>query len=323
MDIYPTLLKYNRYPEISPWFAHQIENQINRGVYITDPLILINKIVSELKQYRVENKISKVFIGISGGLDSAVTAALFQRAGFFVHGILLPIEQNPEETIRGLELCQALEIDYRHIDLTKIYESVLKDFKNIDPFIQLNTEREAKRRGNLKARLRMMTLYNLASNYGGLVGSTDNFSELAAGFWTLHGDVGDVAPIQGLTKSWEIPLIAAELNIPNNIVTAVPTDGLGISESDETQLGVSYLEFDTVLLDLIEGFELNQGKMSTTDLMKFSIINQRLTSTKFKRNNPYNIPHPLFSDRFQLLQDFDKSSNSNISNIRDYQLSAA
>ena len=117
--------------------------------------------------------------------------------------------------------------------------------------LEAGTYRVQQRQGNIRARLRMITLYNLAHKVAGCVGSTDNFSELAAGFWTLHGDVGDIAPIQSLNKSWEVPMLAKMLDVPQATVEAVPTDGLGISNSDADQLGMSYLEFDIALFELL------------------------------------------------------------------------
>ena len=62
----------------------------------------------------------------------------------------------------------------------------------------------------------MATLYNMAASHGGLVAGTDNYSELTAGFWTLHGDVGDISPIQSLLKSWEVPYLAKSLGVPRS-----------------------------------------------------------------------------------------------------------
>jgi NAD+ synthetase len=304
-SIYAQLLQYNRNPEISEWFKQQFEVLKNNGFYPTSAYDLCANIVDELTRYRKQHKISQVFLGMSGGIDSATTAALFKQAGYHVHALLLPLEQKIAETQRGVEACDCLKIEYRIIDLTTMYEQVKENFSEVDPFIHLNTDREAKRRGNLKARLRMIALYNLAANNGGFVASTDNFSELAAGFWTLHGDVGDVAPIQSLTKSWEVPLIAEELGVPKSILNAVPTDGLGISNSDEDQLGVSYAEFDIALLGLISGLITNTTAMSTADKRKMQIIQSRLVASAYKRKNPYNIDHPFFKDRFGRLNALD------------------
>ncbi len=103
--------------------------------------------------------------------------------------------------------------------------------------------------GNLKARLRMMFLYDRARYHGGCVLSTDNLSELQMGFWTLHGDVGDIAPIQYLNKGFEIPYIARHIGIPNDIIDQAPSDDLGVTEenTDEAQLGANYKFVDTVM----------------------------------------------------------------------------
>ena len=195
-------------------------------------------------------------MGVSGGIDSALTAALFKNAGWNVTGLTLPIHQNTEETDRGIEACESLGINHLQVDLTQAFESYLQHATE-EADAELHTrdfyeDKNARiRGGNIRARLRMITLYNQASLHKGIVGSTDNFSELAAGFWTLHGDVGDVAPIQSLTKSWEVPALAEMQGVPDSVVFAVPTDGLGVSSSDEDQFGFSYLEFDLALFKLV------------------------------------------------------------------------
>jgi nicotinamide-nucleotide amidase len=159
----------------------------------------------------------------------------------------------------------------------------------------------------------MMTLYNQASLHRGLVGSTDNFSELSTGFWTLHGDVGDVAPIQSLLKSWEVPKLAEIYGVPEATVFAKPTDGLGISGGDEDQFGFSYLELDIVLMKLSklvsDGFSLDsallQLNIPATDQELVQRILTRISNSKFKRNNPHNLSHPVQSKRYSGLKNLD------------------
>jgi NAD+ synthetase len=103
----------------------------------------------------------------------------------------------------------------------------------------------------------MVTLYDQAHRWGGVVASTDNFSELGAGFWTLHGDVGDLAPVQALLKSWEVPWMAREYGVPERTWRALPTDGLGIGAGDEAQIGATYLEWDIVVFAVIEALRAN------------------------------------------------------------------
>ena len=297
MSIQENISRYNRQPELSPWFQDKLTELISFGVYHNNIAELSRSIVSELAKYKLKYNIENVVIGISGGIDSAVTAALFKNAGWNVTGVLMPIHQNPEETARGKELCEALGINHLEKDLTEIFDYVSNNIYNFG-------EDDKIRLGNIRARLRMITLYDLASAKGGLVASTDNFSELAAGFWTLHGDVGDVSPIQAMTKSWEIPALAEALGVPQSIVEAVPTDGLGIANGDEDQFGFSYLEFDIALFSLMRG-GVDMDKLNEQDKAIVQAVADRVRSTTYKRANPFNLVHPFDGSRYEDLEQLD------------------
>jgi NAD+ synthetase len=288
------ILKLNRNPELSPWFQDQLEQQIAFGLYHNDIATLKSRLVSGLSKYKMQYGIDEIVVGISGGIDSAVTAALFKQAGWNVTGVLMPIHQNPEETARGKELCEALGIDSLEKDLTEVFDFVSAKITDDDKI----------RQGNIRARLRMITLYDLASAKGGCVASTDNFSELAAGFWTLHGDVGDVSPIQALSKSWEVPALAEALGVPQSIVEAVPTDGLGIANGDEDQFGFSYLEFDLALFKLMRG-GIDLDTLTEEDKKIVQAVADRVRSTTYKRANPFNLTHPLDASRYEDLEQLD------------------
>ncbi len=139
----------------------------------------------------------------------------------------------------------------------------------------------------------MIYLYNLAQKHGGLVLSTDNYTELLLGYWTLHGDVGDYAPIAALWKTeiyecakWliENDLIFLEQEWAlKRCVDAVPTDGLGTTSSDLDQLhAATYAEVDALLQAYLAG-------KRDKELVEHPVIQRHLRS-EFKRNNPYNVP---------------------------------
>ena len=314
MSLKQEILRYSRQENMTPlssWFDAKLDELIDQGVY-QDVNALEDtgqKLVSGLIAYAKKYNIHTAVLGMSGGVDSALTAALFRQAGWRVVGVTMPIHQNPDETDRGVEACKALGIQHIHVDLTSQYEELLARVRVYDN--KIDDAENAIRRGNLRVRSRMLTVYNIASMERGLVGSTDNFSELAAGFWTLHGDVGDVAPIQSLLKSWEVPKLAEVYRVPASTVFAKPTDGLGISDGDEAQFGFSYLEFDTVLMKLCQNPQLDRAEMleylevPATDLEKVNRILDRIKGSTFKRSNPYNLSHPLQSNRYGGLNNID------------------
>jgi len=297
---------------INDWFIDKLKWHIKLGVYPTKKKLESTafKLVKQLGDYRKDHKLDDVVIGMSGGVDSATTAALFKEAGWHVHGVTLPIHQKMEETVRGIEAIDMLRLERYEFDLSEPYD-FLKDYLAETE----TTYRGLQRQGNIRARLRMMTLYNLAHKLGGCVGSTDNFSELAAGFWTLHGDVGDVAPIQSLSKSWEVPMTARIMGVPEPTISALPTDGLGISNSDADQLGMQYIEFDIFLFEFMSLPRLTPkavgtyiNKIKDVDVKnKAQLAYNRIRNTAYKRNNPLNLTHPVFKDRFEQLDKLDRS----------------
>lgn len=321
--------RQNQSGKLTPWFDKKLDKMIDYdGI---DNKILVdtgNFIISDLIKYREQTGMFKVVLGMSGGVDSALTATLFKKAGWEVMGVVMPIQQDPEETKRGIEACKALGIQYIKKDLTRTYDMFLPELVETDAWLGGDNKASRIRRGNIRARLRMITLYNLASSWGGLVASTDNYSELAVGFWTLHGDVGDLSPIQSLFKSWEVPFLAKEYSVPESIWKAKPTDGLGVDDGDEAQFGFTYLELDLMLMELglimTDGLKdddmVNLGGVNRENLLKvmnnldddehaidiFHKLLDRIGSTWFKRINPVNIKHHFDYNRYKRLTNIDR-----------------
>jgi nicotinamide-nucleotide amidase len=165
----------------------------------------------------------------------------------------------------------------------------------------------------------MTTLYNMAAAHAGLVASTDNYSELGAGFWTLHGDVGDISPIQALLKSWEVPYLAKTLGVPKSTWAATPTDGLATGGTDEQQIGASYLEWDIMVAAIQAAIDRHGPSLTHANLadslevplesderatLVFRNVTKRLGTTWYKRINPVQFEHPLVP-RLSVLANLD------------------
>lgn len=262
----------SRQDNVSNDLRSMIDAMIRHGGFNL-PNVIAEEAINWLKLYSRAHGIKDVSIGLSGGVDSAVTAALFKRAGYNVHALSLPIHQKPEETQRAIDATDALGVNLEVIDLSD-------NFDSMSATINRHGDLTPIRQGNIRARLRMITLYDEAARNKGVVASTDNYSELLTGFWTLHGDVGDVAPLQFFNKSFEVPKVGEYLGLSEDIWRATPTDGLGISNSDEDQFGFSYLELDVMAWAISHVIDVPES----LDATKKAVI-ARMAATRHKRTN--------------------------------------
>jgi NAD+ synthase len=182
-----------------------------------------------------------VVIGISGGIDSAVTAALAQRSlPGKVLGALLPCESDPRDAEDARLLASAFGIETIEIELTAAYRALEAVLPDASPLVS----------ANVKPRLRMIALYYLAASRKCLVCGASNRSELAVGYFTKYGDGGaDLMPIAGLLK-FQVRNLARELGIPQRIIDKPPTAGLWPGQTDEGEMGLRYAQLDVALLAL-------------------------------------------------------------------------
>lgn len=249
---------------------------------------VVNHIVDWLKEYANNARVNGFVIGISGGIDSAVTSTLCAKTGLDLLCIEMPIHQAASHVTRAQEHIAQLKkrfpkVKDTRVDLTPVFE----EFKTE---VSLEGEQATvdMALANTRARLRMTTLYYHAGLRGLLVAGTGNkVEDFGVGFYTKYGDGGvDLSPIADLLKS-EVYKIGEYLKVPASIMKAAPSDGLfGDARSDEDQIGASYPELEWAMKmkdngKTPEDFEGRQRKA-------FEIFSRYNTSNKHKM-----IPIPI------------------------------
>jgi NAD+ synthase len=241
-------------------------------------------IVNWLKTYAENAKVNGFVIGISGGVDSAVTSTLCAQTGLQVLCVEMPIHQPHSHVTRGREHIEQLKNRFPNVtsieaDLTSVFES----FKKIVPD-DVDTHKLNLSLANTRARLRMTTLYYFAGIYGLLVAGTGNkVEDFGVGFYTKYGDGGvDLSPIADLMKS-EVYSLAAYLEVPDSILKASPSDGLfGDERTDEDQLGASYDELEWAMNQEEKGKTAND--FTGREKVVFEIYKRLNAANKHKMN---------------------------------------
>jgi len=205
---------------------------------------LAEKLVSWIRERVLASGRKGVVLGMSGGLDSSVAAILCQRAfPQSMLGVLMPCYSSPEDEEHALAVTNKFSIPTKTVVLDSAFDTLLKVLPgNVDPA----ASRLAK--ANLKARLRMLTLYYFANQLEYMVVGPGNKSELSVGYFTKYGDAGvDILPLGNLLKG-QIRELANFLGIPQEIINKPPSSGLWQGQTDEGELGLSYDELDRFLV---------------------------------------------------------------------------
>ena len=203
-------------------------------------------ITNWLKDYAENAKVKGFVVGVSGGIDSAVTSSLCASTGLPTLCVEMPIHQAQSQVNRAQEHIAQLKERFANVSEARVnLTSTFEDFKTVTPEVEQSAQLDLAL-ANTRARLRMTTLYYFAGLHGLLVAGTGNkVEDFGVGFFTKYGEGGvDLSPIADLVKS-EVYALGEYLKVPESIQKAQPTDGLfGDSRTDEDQIGASYDELE-------------------------------------------------------------------------------
>ena len=243
----------------------------------------MNDISKWIDEYCEQNNIRSLVIGVSGGIDSALTSTLCAITGRPTYLLTMPIHQDANQHDRGTRHIEWLmeehdNVFYMNKDLTGVYDSFCS--------IMDKGERNQLGLANSRARLRMTTLYQIAQVYGGIVVGTGNkVEDFGVGFYTKYGDGGvDISPIADLTKT-EVREMARELGVSEEILLAPPTDGLwDDGRTDEDQIGATYEELEWCM-----EFGGDTSRLTDRQLEVMEIYNRLHSQNKHKM-----IPIPIY-----------------------------
>ena len=232
----------------------------------------INFISNWILEYATKNSNSKfeLVVGVSGGIDSAVTSTLCALTNIKTHIVSMPIKQNSNQHDLSLMHIDWLKANFKNInsyiiELDNVFLTFEKTMKNFNSELAF---------ANSRSRLRMLTLYQIAqSNKGLVVGTGNKVEDFGIGFYTKYGDGGvDISPIADCSKSqvWEM---GKELKLEKKIIDAKPTDGLwDDSRNDEDQIGLTYEQIEEAMNNVNSPYFEKYEKIRNPNLHKMQPI---------------------------------------------------
>ena len=243
---------------------------------------ITNHIVNWLKDYAVTAGIKGFVVGVSGGIDSALTSTLCAKTGMPTLCLEMPIHQSESQVDRALNHVGWLKDNFNNVSMTRInltlvFDSLVSALPKVD-----DKEKLFMSLANTRARLRMTSLYYFAALNGYLVVGTGNkVEDFGVGFYTKYGDGGvDLSPIADLMKS-EVYELSKHLGVNEDIIKAAPTDGLwGDSRTDEDQIGASYDELEWAMIMVEAGKTISDFRGREKRVME--IYTQRNRDNKHK-----------------------------------------
>lgn len=245
-----------------------------------DPSLATSWLVAFLRdELRVRRKIERAVIGVSGGVDSAVTAFLCARAlgPKNVCAIRMPYTTSSPESLTDAQLViDALGIESRTIDISGM----------VDAYFTHEPDADARRRGNVMARMRMVVLFDQSAKLDALPIGTGNKTERLLGYYTWHAD--DAPPVNPLgdlykTQVWEL---ARYLGVPKRLVDKAPSADLEANQTDEADLGIAYARADAILSRMLLGYSDEQLVERGFSKNEVALVRKRVDGTHWKRHLP-------------------------------------
>ena len=231
-----------------------------------------NKIINWIRKQIKQAGAKGIVLGLSGGVDSSVVAALVKEAvgRNRVLALILPCYSQRQDLEDARLVAKKLRLKTKTVDLSRIYDNLIKILPKAGNLAK----------ANLKPRLRMLTLYYFANKLNYLVCGTGNKSEIMVGYFTKHGDgATDILPIGGLLKR-QVRELAQELGIPKHIITKPPTAGLWPGQTDEGEMGITYPELD----DILDRIEKKKRQILSQDKVKK--VKEMIKRSEHKRQGP-------------------------------------
>ncbi|MBV8354916.1 MAG: NAD+ synthase [Candidatus Eremiobacteraeota bacterium] len=246
----------------------------------SDPEVTARWLEAFLKDELVRRRgIGKAVLGLSGGVDSATVAYLCARAlgSENVIALRMPYRTSSPSSLSDAQLViDALGIDARTIEITQA----------VDGYLALEPDADARRRGNVMARMRMVVLFDQSAKLGALPVGTGNKTERLMGYFTWHGDdAPPVNPIGDLFKTqvWDL---ARYLGVPLAVIDKPPSADLEANQTYEADLGITYRQADAILAAILHGFNDEQIARTGLGMDEIRLVRKRLDATHWKRHLP-------------------------------------
>lgn len=246
--------------------------------------LVTSNIVKILRNEILKTNIKKAILGVSGGIDSALSLVLAVKAlgPENVYGILMPYKtSHPDSRAHAIELCDKFGVSYQEQEITPM----------ADAWFTKNTRISKLRMGNVMARLRMIVLYDKSAELDALVIGTSNKTESLVGYSTLWGDMASAVNPLGDLYKFQVQELSAFLGVPQSILNKPPSADLWEGQTDEDELKISYNILDRILYflyDMAMPIEQVVELAGKADIAKSVVIEiaRRVSRSQFKRKMP-------------------------------------